>query len=173
MKSRRDAGLTALFLGFFAAAWFGWAQAESTRRWLLVGSIVSLVIAALGAVVGFRRPRDESALHDRAKYRRYGIIVGIEFAFAGIGAAILGISGAAAYIPIWVCLVVGVHFFPLAPVLDDPGLRPLGAAMIAVSVAALVVTLTKGVPPSTITGISAGLLLLGYAVMALVRAVRT
>jgi len=69
--------------------------------------------------------------------------------------------------------VVGVHFFPLAPVLDDPGLRPLGAAMIAVSVAALVVTLTKGVPPSTITGISAGLLLLGYAVMALVRAVRT
>jgi hypothetical protein len=99
VKSRRDAGLTALFLGFFAAAWFGWAQAESTRRWLLVGSIVSLVIAALGAVVGFRRPRDESALHDRAKYRRYGIIVGIEFAFAGIGAAILGISGAAAVHP--------------------------------------------------------------------------
>jgi hypothetical protein len=80
VKSRRDAGLTALLLGFFAAAWFGWAQAESTRTWLLVGSIVSLVIAALGAVVGFRRPGAESALHDRAKYRRYGIIVGIEFA---------------------------------------------------------------------------------------------
>jgi hypothetical protein len=90
VKSRRDAGLTALFLGFFAAAWFDWAQAESTRTWLLVGSIVSLVIAALGAVVGFRRPGAESALHDRAKYRRYGIIVGIEFALAGIGAAISG-----------------------------------------------------------------------------------
>jgi hypothetical protein len=98
--------------------------------------------------------------------------VGIEFASAGIGAAILGISGAAAYIPIWVCLVVGVHFFPLAPVLNDPGLRPLGAARIAVSVAALVFTLTKGVPPSTITGIGAGLFLLGYAVRALARAVR-
>jgi hypothetical protein len=26
-RSRRDAGFTALFLGFFAGAWFGWAQA--------------------------------------------------------------------------------------------------------------------------------------------------
>jgi hypothetical protein len=69
-------------------------------------------------VVGFRRPSAESGLHDRAKYRRYGIIVGIEFASAGIGAAILG------------------------------------------------------VPPSTITGIGAGLFLLGYAVRALARAVR-
>jgi hypothetical protein len=125
VKSRRDAGFTALFLGFFAAAWFGWAQADSTLgTWLLVGSIASLVVAVLGAVVGFRRPSVESALHDRARYRRYGIIVGIEFALAGVGAAILGISGAAAYIPIWVCAVVGVHFFPLAPVLEDPRTPP-------------------------------------------------
>jgi hypothetical protein len=108
VRSRRDAGLTALFLGFFASAWFGWAQADSTlRTWLLVGSIVSLVVAVFGAIVGFRRPSAKSAMHDRAKYRRYGIIVGIEFALAGIGAAALGIFAAAAYIPIWVCAVVG------------------------------------------------------------------
>ena len=76
--SRRDSGLIALFLGFFASAWFGWAQADSTlRTWLLVG------------------------------------------------------------------------------------------------IAALVLNLTKGVAPSTSTGISAGVLLLGYSVMALIRAVRT
>jgi hypothetical protein len=115
----------------------------------------------------------ESALHDRARYRRYGIIVGIEFALAGIGAAALGIFGAAAYIPIWVCAVVGVHFFPLAPVLNDPGLRPVGAALVLVSVAALVINLTRGVAPSSVTGIGAGALLLGYSVMALIRAVRT
>jgi hypothetical protein len=31
----------------------------------------------------------------------------------------------------------------------------------------------EGIAPSTVTGISAGLLLLGYSVMALIRAVRT
>ena len=143
------------------------------RTWLLVGSIVSLIVAIIGALVGFRRPSAESALHDRARYRRYGIIVGIEFALAGIGVAALAIFGAAAYIPIWVCAVVGVHFFPLAPVLTDPGLRPLGAALVLVSVAALVINLTRGVAPSTVTGIGAGALLLGYSVMALIRAVRT
>jgi hypothetical protein len=29
MQSRRDAGITALVLGFFASAWFGWGQAEA------------------------------------------------------------------------------------------------------------------------------------------------
>lgn len=174
VRSRRDAGLTALFLGFFAAAWFGWAQADSMLWiWLLVASIASLIVAFIGAVVGFRRPSAESALHDRARYRRYGIIVGIEFALAGIGAAVLGIAGAAAYIPIWVCAIVGIHFFPLAPVLNDPGLRPLGAGLVLVSIGALVLSLTTGVAPSTVTGIGAGLLLLGYSIMALIRAVRT
>jgi hypothetical protein len=174
VKSRRDAGLTALFLGFFAAAWFSWAQATESalRITLFVGSIVSCVVAIIGAVIGFRRPSAESALHDRARYRRYGIIVGIEFASAGIGAAVLGIFGAAEYIPLWVCLVVGVHFFPLAPVLDDAGLRPLGAAMIVVGVAGLVIALTTSVAASTVVGIGAGLLLLAYAVVAVTRAMR-
>jgi hypothetical protein len=51
--------------------------------------------------------------------------------------------------------------------------RLLEAALVLVSVAALVISLTRGVAPSTITGIGAGALLLGYSVMALIRAVRT
>jgi hypothetical protein len=44
--------------------------------------------------------------------------------------------------------------------------------MIAVSLAALVITLTREIAASTITGIGAGLLLLCYAVIALARPVR-
>jgi hypothetical protein len=111
---------TALFLGFFAAAWFGWAQADSDLGiWLTIGSILSLAAAVAGAVVGFRSPGDDSAMRSREANRRYGIIVGIEFATAFVGAAVLGATGAAAYIPVWICAVVDIHFFPLAPVLRD------------------------------------------------------
>lgn len=170
-RSRRDAAFTALFLGFFAAAWFGWAQADSDLGiWLTIGSILSLAVAVAGAVIGFRSPGDGSAMRSRDANRRYGILVGIEFATAFIGAAILGATGAAAYIPVWICAVVGVHFFPLAPVLRDRGLYPLGVAMCVVAAIGLVTGLASDVAPSTVVGIGAGLLLLGYAVLGLSRA---
>ena len=170
-RSRRDAAFTALFLGFFAAAWFGWAQADSDLGvWLTIGSVLSLAAAAAGAVIGFRSPGEGSVMRSREANRRYGILVGIEFATAFIGAAILGGTGAAAYIPVWICAVVGVHFFPLAPVLGDRGLYPLGVAMCVVAAVGLVTGLASDVAPSTVVGIGAGLLLLGYAVLGLSRA---
>jgi hypothetical protein len=172
-NSRRDAAFTALFLGFFAAAWFGWAQAASRLTvWLAVASVASLLVAVAGGIVGFGSPGVGSAMRDRRANRRYGVIVGIEFASAFAGAALLGMTGAAAYVPVWVCAVVGVHFFPLAPVLRDRGLYPLGVAMCAVAAAGLVTALTTGVAASTVVGIGAGVLLLGYAVVGLVRAAR-
>jgi hypothetical protein len=109
-------------------------------------------------------------MSDRAARRRYGIIVGIEFSVAGLGAAVLAITGASAYIPAFVCAVVGVHFAPLAPVLADRMLVPLGAATCAVAVLALVLKLTSGVAPSTVTGIGAGALLTSYALASLIAA---
>jgi hypothetical protein len=66
-----------------------------------------------------------------------------------------------------VCCGVGVHFFPLAAVLDNPTLRPLGGLLIAVSAAALVVGLATAVAPSTITGPGAGLSLFGFGLATL------
>jgi hypothetical protein len=170
-RSRRDAAFTALFLGFFAAAWFGWAQADSDLGiWLTIGSVLSLAAAVAGAVVGFRSPGDDSAMRSREANRRYGIIIGIEFATAFVGAAVLGATGAAAYIPVWICAVVGVHFFPLAPVLRDRGLYPLGVAMCVVAAIGLVAGIAGDVAPGTVVGVGAGLLLLGYAVLGLSRA---
>jgi hypothetical protein len=97
--------------------------------------------------------------------------VGIEFGLAGLGAAVLGATGHPRFIPVWVCAVVGVHFFPLAPILRDPSLVPLGALISAVAVAALAVALTTGVAASTVTGIGAGVVLLVFGIVALAGAV--
>lgn len=173
--SRRDAGVTALLLGLFAAAWFGWAQASSPewlRVWLGVGSTIGVMVAVVGAVVAFRAPGQTSALRDRAAGRRYGILIGVEFAAIAVGAAILGLAGQAEYIPAWICAVVGVHFFPLAPLLRDPSLTVLGIALCAVAVTGLIGGLVAVVAVSTIVGIGAGIAQLTYAIMSLVRAWR-
>ena len=173
MLSRRfEYGLTGLFLGFFASAWFGWGNAAAPawlEPWLIVGSVLSLAAAATGAVVAVRNRRTARP-RDPAFNRRYGILVGIEFGVAFVGAAILGIAGQADYIPVWVCAVVGVHFFPLAPVLDDRGLVPLGVVVTAIAVVALVVGLATDTAPGTVTGVGAGVALLAYALSGLVRA---
>jgi hypothetical protein len=174
-QSRRDAGITALVLGFFASAWFGWGQAAppaGLSTWLTVGSVLALAVAAIGAVVGFRSPRSTAALGDRAAGRRYGVIVGIEFGLAGLGAGILGAIGQADYIPVWVCGVVGAHFLPLAPVLRNRRLIALGMLVTIVALAALVAGLTRTVTPSTVTGVGAGGLLLAFAVAELAGALR-
>jgi hypothetical protein len=176
-RSRRDLGITALVEGFFAAAWFGWGDAAPSilEPLLIVGSVVGLLVAVAGAVVGFRAPGTDAALNDPAANRRYGIVVGIEFGLAGLGAAVLGILGYPGYIPVWVCAVVGVHFFALVTVLRDPLLRPLGGLMCVVPVLALVIAWWPGsdVKPGLVTGVGAGLLLLLFGSWALIRAVQT
>lgn len=172
-RSQRDVSSTATFLGFFGAAWFGWGQAaapDRLRPWLAAGSVLAAAIAAAGVGVTVRNRSQPTRMSDRAASRRYGIIVGIEFGISGLGAAVLGIAGDGAYIPAFVCAVVGVHFVPLAPVLADRMLVPLGAATCAVAILALVLRLTSGVAPSTVTGIGAGGLLTGYALASLVAA---
>ena len=50
----RDAAATAAVFGFFASAWFGWAQDSPPQAWrwaLVVGSIVSLVVCAAGTLL--------------------------------------------------------------------------------------------------------------------------
>jgi hypothetical protein len=84
-----------------------------------------------------------------------------------VGAAVLAAAGQSDFIPVWVCAVVGVHFFALARLLEDPLLVPLGALVTAVALVALVAGLATGVAPSTVTGVGAGTLLTGFALAAL------
>jgi hypothetical protein len=166
VRSRTDSGLTALILGCFAMGWFGWGQSAGQHLQnavLTVGSTAALVVAILGATLAFRRPRCAGATHNRATNRRYGIVVGLEFALAGVGAGVLAATGAAPYIPVWVCAVVGLHMFPLATVLDDAALRWLGVAITIVAICALLVGVLTDVAPARVTGAGAGLALLTFA----------
>ena len=169
-QSRRDRGLTALIEGLFGFMWFGWGQAAppaGLRIVLSAGAVVALLVAVAGAVQAVRSPASSGALHDRQVRRRYSIVVGVEFAGAAAGAALLSVLEQADLVPVWISVVVGVHFFFLAPVLNDPYLVPLGALLLAVALGALVAELTTDIAASTVTGIGAGSLLTLFAGQAL------
>jgi hypothetical protein len=162
--------MTALIEGFFGFAWFGWGQANASpglRVVLAVGGIAAVLVAIAGGVLAFRSPASASALHDRQARRRYGVTVGVEFTVAGVGAAVLAVAGQSEFIPVWVCAVVGVHFFALASLLQDRLLMPLGVLTTLVALVALIAGLTTDVAPSTVTGLGAGSLLTVFAVIAL------
>ncbi|MGW9198392.1 hypothetical protein [Micromonospora chersina] len=170
---RRQAGLTALYLGVFAAIWFSVPKADPPLRSLLVvASVGALLAAAVGAVLVARAGRRPAGERDRAADRRYGLVVAAEVAVGLIGALLLATAGLTAYVPVLVCAVVGVHFVPLAPVLNDRLLVPLGVAVTLVALAGLVVDLVSGVSAGLVVGTGAGALLLAYAVLALFRARR-
>ena len=95
-------------------------------------------------------------MRDRAVRRRYGIVVGLEFALPAAGGA-SGISGLAKWIPVWICACVGIHFIPLSRVLGDPSLVILGVLISAVALAALITGLTSAVAPGMVTGAGARL----------------
>ena len=165
-RSRREYALTALFDGFFGAGWFAWGRAKppaALEAVLTAGLALAVLTAIAGGVLSRRHRAASAAMDDPAARRRYNIIVGIEFSLAGLGAPVFAFAGQAAYIPVWVCAVVAVHFFPLAPVLRDRTLFPLGTLMSAAAATALIVGLTTHVAPSAVTGVAAGGLLTAFA----------
>ena len=156
--------------GFFAFVWFGWGQAAAPS-WLViplaVGTALGALLAAIGVVAARRSTGPLPAMSDPAIRRRYSVIVGLEFGLLGAGAAVLGATGHYQWVPVWVCFGVGMHFFPLASTLQNPSLRPLGVLLAAVAAVALVVGLASAVPPSTVTGVGAGLCLLAFGLATL------
>ena len=169
IQSRMDSGMSALILGFFAALWFSWGQADASSGLsvaLNIGSGAASVVAALGAIRVFRSRRTGGALQEPAARRRYGLIVGVETVVIGLGAVAVSATAGPAYIPVLICAVVGLHFFPLAA-LFGAALRGLGLAVTGVAVAALLLGVFTDVAPSSVTGVGAGLALLTFATRSL------
>lgn len=162
----RDAAATAAIFGFFASVWFGWAQEQppdTWRRWLIAGAVLSLTTAVAGGVVTWQKWFDGTAFNP-ASGRLFGIIVGIEFAVAGLGAWALISRHRAELVSAWVALVVGIHFIPLAGLLQYPLLYLVAGLMIAVALAAAPLARARGVAVSAITGAGAGVVLLATAI---------
>ena len=171
----RSRGFAVLIEGFFGFMWFGWGQAAAPS-WLtgplLVGSAVGAVVAVLGAVVAARATGQRTPMADREIRLRYNVIVGVEFLLIAAGVVILGRTGSANWISVWVCAVVGVHFIPLARVFPGLFLVPLAVALMAVAVSALVLGLLTRISPSTVAGPGAGICLIAAAVATLLTASR-
>jgi hypothetical protein len=94
-----------------ASAWL----APMAHRWRLAG----LLTAIAGEIVAWQN-WDAGTVIDAATGRSFGIVVGIEVLLVGLGAWFLASRKRNELIPPWVALVVGVHFFPLAPLFNDP-----------------------------------------------------
>ena len=169
-RARQQAGLTALYLGIFATIWFSVPENKPPLGvFLVAGSIVALVTAGAGAALLMRSRRDGPVRRDAAADRRYLVIFAAELAAAGFGAVLLAETGHSEYITVFVGAVVGVHFWPLAPVLTDPALRVLAVAVCAAALAGLVTGLISAVPAGTVTGAGIAVLLHGYALGAAIR----
>jgi len=169
----RSRGIVALIEGFFAFMWFGWGQAQAPS-WLtvplLVGSALGAFVGVVGGVVAVRATGQRTPMAEREVRARYNVIVGVEFLLIAAGAFILGAAGAATWIPVWVCAVVGLHFLPLARVFPGLLLVPLAVALVVVALVALAVGLATTTSPSTVAGPGAGVCLVVAAVATLVTA---
>jgi hypothetical protein len=166
----RDAAGTAAAFGFFASAWFGWAQEDPPDAWrrpLVAGSVLSLLIAAAGAVLAWRHWSDGTAFNADTS-RAFGIIVGIEFAVAALGAVVLARLRRSDLTPAWIALVVGVHLFPLAPLLRYPLLTPVAVLVTVAALTVVPLTRSKSLAVSAGVGVATGTILLATALLSLV-----
>ncbi|CAL9545716.1 hypothetical protein SUDANB121_04350 [Nocardiopsis dassonvillei] len=170
----RDATMTTAVLGFFAAAWFGWAQERPpggpATRWLGGGSALGVLLAVAGGVLSWLHWDTGSVLGEGSAMALYLIVLGVEFGAALLGVLVLLAMGRSEYLAPWVCLVVGVHFFPMAPILENPLLYPLGAWLTLWPFLAVRWANRRDLAYSYTTGAGAGPALLLFALPALAAA---
>ncbi|MBM7784869.1 hypothetical protein [Tenggerimyces flavus] len=163
----RDAAVMAAIFGFAAMMWLGWAQEAPPRTWrfwLGAGAVLGALLAIGGGLLAWQNWSPESALAAESARRTFGIVAGIEFGLAGIGAALLGLTKRAQWINPWIALVVGLHFIPLAHLFNDLWLYGLAAIMVAGAGAAVWQHRRTGTMPSAVSGLVSGVGLLAYAI---------
>jgi len=162
----RDGAMTTAILAFFASAWFGWAQERPPVSWkgrLIVGSVLSVAMAVTGGLLAWLNWGTGSVLNGDAAFRTYLIIVGIEFCVAALGSVALVVARRTEYFAPWICLVVGVHFYPMAPVLENAGLYVLATVLTAGALLAIPLARRRSLTVSAVTGAAAGTALLLFA----------
>ena len=163
-----DLAVTTAVFGLFSFAWFGWAQERPPAdrvRWALgAGSLLALGPTVYG-VMRALDSRSEGAIAAGDDLGTYLIVVGPEFALALVGAIVLWVVDRSEYTSAWICLVVGAHFFPLAPLLNQPILYLVGVLICAWPFLAVRGAHRRDVSISFATGVGAGVCLLFFGVV--------
>jgi hypothetical protein len=146
----------------FGIAWAIWGLtgiAGGPAR--IVVGIVALALAGATAVVVFRgdgssRPRRLPADWQR----RYNLLVLAEFVVIFLASLALGRTGHAELIPMAICLIVGLHFLPLAGLFDMPTYRWTAIALCLVAFAgAGLITVTGADAVRAVVGFGAAVVL--------------
>ena len=169
-KYLRDAAAAGAVLGFFASSWYGWALGDPPtgwRWWLIAGAVASWLVTIGSGVIVWRHWSD-GTVFDAATSRRFGAVVAGEFALAGLGAWGLTALGHAELVAPYIALVVGLHFFALAPLLHIPMLFVVALGITIGVPVALLVARGGTVAMSVTTGVVTGSILLLAAVASLV-----
>lgn len=171
----RDYAMTAALLGTFAFAWFGWAQQDppKAKKWpilLGIGSGISFLIATAGAILAWRNWGGPSVLAGDA-FAGYMWIFVIEFIAIALAVVALLIARRARYLPTVVAFIVGVHFYPLAPVFQDAWLYVLATIVTIASLYPLFFAKKLGISLVTLTCVSVAIPLFIFAVRGLLMAV--
>jgi len=147
-------------------AWVTVVVEEVTRSTVIVASLVTVVA---GGLLVWRHWND-GTVFDEDTSKAFGLIVGIEFALAGIGAAVLGARRNKELIPAWIALVVGVHLFPVAVIIASPVTHVVGALVTIAALSAVPVARSRSLPVSVVIGAAAGTVLLVSAWLFLITA---
>jgi hypothetical protein len=134
--------LGGVFLSLFGAAWLSGASykyAGASLPLLLAIAAVSLLISGWAIMTYRSRRREYPVAVDAARSKRVrkGMLIVNIAQWWGIGIAILllNLTGHAAWILPCVILFVGLHFFPLARILNYRGYNLTAAALVLVAVA--------------------------------------
>jgi hypothetical protein len=168
-ESVRDVAATAAIFGFFASAWFGWAQEHppaTWRSWLLAGSVVSLLTMLVGGVLTWSH-WGAATTFDEDTSKAFGIVVGFEVVLAGAGAAVLSARGRRDLVPVWIALVVGLHLFPVAALIAFPLIYAVAALVTIAALVAVPVARSASLPVSAVNGLGTGGVLLAGALVCL------
>lgn len=94
-------------------------------------------------------------------------MVGIEVASCAIGTAVLSWRARSELWSVWIALVVGIHFVPLASLLAYPLLYVLAAVIVVMAVGSIPVARAQQLAVSAVTGVGTGSALLGAALFSL------
>ncbi|GLY64718.1 hypothetical protein [Amycolatopsis taiwanensis] len=168
----RDLSVNAAVLGVAATVWFGWAQEAPPAGWSLplgIGSGTGVLIAVLAGVSAWRSWRSGSAMADASGRRTYNWAVGAEVVAIAVGVVALALIGQSAYLAPWILFVVGTHFVPLGDLFVIRSLKLAGVLLAVVSAVAVVVGLMWTVTPSAVAGGAGGVVLVAFAIWALLK----
>lgn len=159
----KNAGASAIILGFAAVGWFSWGMSTPGPGWmdaLVTAGLVAAVLAGTLALVRMRHATGEASMgRDAAATRSWWIWLIVEVVLIVGGMAVLAALDLSDYASTWVVLVMGLHFIPLAGSFGVPFLHVTAWACVAVAVAALLVGLLTDSSPHPWAAAGAGLAL--------------